>query len=180
MARVALLEKETAHPRVREMFEKMEAGGYQVLNVYKAVAHAPTIGPDILRLGNKILMKGKLSPKLREFAILRIGDLANASYEFTKHVHFGEQAGISRAQIDALPHWERSELFDEHERAVLAYTDEVSRTYRARDETFAALRRFLDDQEIVELTIAIGYYEMMCRLLEALQIELEDEEFQTF
>ena len=36
------------------------------------------------------------------------------------------------------------------------------------------LRDIAESQEIVELTITIGYYGMVSRLLEALQVELED------
>ncbi len=65
--------------------------------------------------------------------------------------------------------------YDGAERAVLAYADEVSRGYRAQDETFAAVRSHLGDEQAVELTVVIGFYEMICRVLEALQVDLEDD-----
>ena len=42
-----------------------------------------------------------------------------------------------------------------------------------KDDTFAAVRSFLSEEGIVELTTTIGYYGMVCRILETLQIELE-------
>ena len=177
MARVPLLTQESAAPEIAEIFAKQEQRGLPVVNLYRVVGHSPAIGQEFVRMGNRILYRGKLPPRLREFAILWVGHVARAPYEFTKHVVIGRKAGISQAQIDALADWRTSPLFDDQERAVLAYTDEVSRGYRARDATFAALNGFLDDEQVVELTIAIGFYEMVCRVLEALQIELEDEEF---
>lgn len=56
---------------------------------------------------------------------------------------------------------------------MLRYTDEVTKNIRVKDDTFAAVRSFLSEEGIVELTTAIGYYGMVCRILEALQIELE-------
>jgi alkylhydroperoxidase family enzyme len=178
MARVPYASRETAPPKVAEIFAKLEAGGYQLLNLYRAVGHCGELGPAFIRLGNKILFQGKLPPTLRELAILRVGHLAQAPYEYSKHLVIGRRAGLSQAQLDALPDWEGSRAFDAQERAVLAYTDEVSRHYRAQDATFAALQGFLDSEQLVELTVVIGFYEMICRVLEALQIEIEEDEFE--
>lgn len=179
MARVPYVSKDTAPPKVAEMFAKMEAGGFQVLNLYGAVGHCAEIGPAFIRMGNKILFQGKLPPKLRELAILWVGHRAQATYEFTKHVAIGRESGVTDAQIQALAEGPGAAAFDAQERAVLTYTDEVSRGYRAGDAAFEALRGFLDDEQIVELTVVIGFYEMICRVLEALQIELEEGEFET-
>ncbi len=179
MARVSFIEKETAAPAVRELFEKLEAGGQQLLNIYKVIGHSSGIAPDFFRLANRILFRGKLPPPIRELAILRVGHLAQAPYEYTKHVLIGRKAGLSEAHIAAIPEGPSAAAYDERERAVLTYTDEVSRNYRASDESFAALRNHFDEEQVVELTIVIGFYEMICRVLEALQVELEDD-FQPF
>lgn len=173
MARVGLLNKEQAAPEIREMFEKMEKNGSRVLNVFKAMAHCPQVGYYFLRLGNSILFKGTVPPNLRELAILRVGHINQAKYEWTHHVSIALRMGVREEQIDALPDWENSGKFNEQERAVLQYTDEVTRDIRVKDDTFAAVRSFLNEEGIVELTTTIGYYGMVCRILEALQIELE-------
>jgi len=41
------------------------------------------------------------------------------------------------------------------------------------DQTFNALKNFFSEQTIVELTMTIGYYEMVARLLVPLQVELD-------
>jgi alkylhydroperoxidase family enzyme len=177
MARVPFLTAETAAPEIAEIFAKQEQRGLPVVNLYRVVGWSPALGQEFIRMGNRILFRGKLAPRLRELAILWVGHLAQAPYEFSKHAVIGRKTGISDAQLAALADWRESEAFNAQERAVLAYTDEVSRLYRAQDATFAALQGFLDSEQIVELTIAIGFYEMVCRVLEALQIELEDEAF---
>jgi 4-carboxymuconolactone decarboxylase len=173
MARVRLLNKEQASPEIREMFQKMEENGRRVLNVYKVMALCPQVGYDFLRLGNSILFKGTLPPNLRELAILRVGQINQAKYEWTHHVPIALRNGVREEQIDALPDWENSGKFNEQERTVLRYTDEVTRNIRIKDDTFAGVRSFMSEEGIVELTTAIGYYGMVCRILEALQVELE-------
>ena len=173
MARVGLVNKEQAASEIREMFQKMEENGSRVLNVFQVMANCPQIGYYFLRLGNSILFKGTVPPALRELAILRVGHIDQAPYEWTHHVPIALRVGVREEQIGALHDWRNSGTFNEQERAVLQYTDEVTKNIRVQDDTFAAVRRFLDEQGIVELTTTIGYYGMVCRILEALQVELE-------
>jgi alkylhydroperoxidase family enzyme len=173
MARVSLLSNEQAPPEIREMFQKIEANGFRVINLYRVMAHCPRVGRYFLRLGNSILFKGAVPPNLRELAILRVGNIYQANYEFTQHVPIALRTGVKREQIDALPDWEKSGKFSEQERAILRYTDEVTKNIRVKDDTFAGVRSFLSEEGIVELTTTIGYYGMVSRILEAFQVELE-------
>lgn len=91
------------------------------------------------------------------------------------HTPIGLQAGVSQNQIDEISDWAVSTEFNDQERAVLGYTDEVTRDIRVKDETFAKLRDFLNEHAIVELTASISYYCMVSRILVALQIELEPD-----
>ncbi len=173
MARVRLLNKKEVSPQFQERFQKMEESGRPVLNLFKVMAHCPQVGSHFLQLGTAILLKGVVPPHLRELAILRVGHLHQAIYEWTQHVPIALRVGVRQAQIDALPEWEHSREFDEREKAVLRYTDEEILHIRVKDETFAAVRAILTEEGVVELTTAIGYYAMVCRILEALQVELE-------
>ncbi len=175
MPRVSLVEKDQAHPKVKELYQSVEKHGSQIINLFKVMGHCPYIGLNFQRLGNSILLGEVLSPRLRELAILRVGDLAGAEYEFKQHTSRALEAGASQKQIDEIPHWASSAAFNDQERAVLQYADEVTQHIGASDDTFAKLWSFLSEHEIVELTAAIGYYSMVCRILVALQIELEPE-----
>ena len=173
MARISFLGKGQAALQMRERFQKMEDHGFRILNLYKVMAHCPEVGLNFLRLGNAILFKGIVPPNLRELAILRVGNIYQAKYEFTQHIPIALRTGLRQEQIDDLPNWESSGKFSQQERAVMRYTDEVTKNIRVKDDTFAAVRSFLSEEGIVELTTAIGYYGMVCRILEALQVELE-------
>ncbi|MFC1918760.1 carboxymuconolactone decarboxylase family protein [Chloroflexota bacterium] len=175
MQRVSLVEKEQAHPMVKELYQKTESRGWPLINLFKVMGHCPYIGLNFQRLGNAILRGEGLSPNLRELAILRVGNLAQSEYEFTKHTVIGLKAGVTRGQINNISKWVSSPEFSHKEQAVLAYTDEVAQNINVQDKTFVGLQGFLSEQEIVELTAVIGYYSMVCRILVALQIELEPE-----
>jgi 4-carboxymuconolactone decarboxylase len=176
MARVSLVEKEKAHPMVKELYEKNMQNSGRVLNLFKVMGHLPYIGLNFQRLGNSILKGEELSPKLRELAILRVGYLSLCRYEFTQHTPIALRAGLRRKQIDDIGQWQISGEFSDDEKVVLAYTDEVAVRIQVKDETFNELRRFLNEHSIVELTATIGYYGMACRILEALKVDMEPQQ----
>ena len=66
------------------------------------------------------------------------------------------QAVMSRLgleKFEALPGWRTSPLFDDRERAALAYVEEATRTKLVSDATFAELTKHFDEREIAELTL---------------------------
>lgn len=174
MARLKTLEKNEVDPIAQEMFQKSEETTGKVLNLFKVLAHSPKICRDWNRMGATILLRGKLPAKLRQLAIVRVGELAKCRYELSAHRPFGLSVGLTQEQIDDIGDWENSSNFDNDERAVLQYTDEVAQNIKASDEAFSGIQKIFSPREIVELTVAIGFYGMVVRTLETLQVDLEE------
>jgi alkylhydroperoxidase family enzyme len=83
--------------------------------------------------------------------------------------------GLDEEKIQAIAHWQVSDLFSELERAVLAYTDAlVLEGGRVADEIFVVLKRHLSDEEILELTYTTALYEMHAVMSRALRLEYDD------
>ena len=174
MARVHLIEKEQAPSEVREIFQKIEDNGAKILNLYKAVANSPRVLLNFIRLGNSVIGKMGLPPRLREIAILRVARLTGSEYEWAQHAPMALEVGVSQKQLDSISDWKNSSEFNNEERAVLQYTDEVALKVKVTDQTFNALKNFFSEQAIVELTITVGYYGMVARLLVPLQVEVDE------
>ena len=174
MARVPLVEKEQAPPEVKEIFQKIEDNGAKIINLYKAVANSPRLLLNFIRLGNSVMGKTELPPKLRELAILRVAKLTGSEYEWAQHVPMALEVGLSQKQLDSISGWKPSSDFNEMERTVLQYTDEVTQQVKVADQTFTRLKNFFNEPTIVELTITIGYYGMVARLLVPLQVEIDE------
>ncbi len=173
MSRVKLVDKAEASPEVQEIYGRVEGHGARILNLYKALAHNPHLLLNFMRLGNALLTKTELSPKLRELAILRIAKLAGSEYEWTQHYPIALEVGVSHEQAEALPHWRESTIFSKEERAVLQYTDEVAQNVMVNDGTFDTLKQYLSERSIVELTLSIGHWGMVARLLVPLQVDID-------
>jgi len=174
MARVRLIEKEQAPPEVKEIFQKIEDNGARILNLYKVAAHSPKVFLNLIRLGNSVIGRTELPPKLREIAILRVATLTGSEYEWAQHTPVALQVGVTQKQLDAISDWKNSSEFNNEERAALQYTDEVAQKVKVTNQTFNGLKNFFNEQAIVELTITIGYYGMLARLLVPLQVEVDE------
>src|SRR5215471_203174 len=64
--------------------------------------------------------------------------------------------------------------FTDNEKAVLRFTDDVVRNVKASDRNLKAVQAFLSPGAVVELTLTIGYYMMVCRFLETTGVEGEE------
>lgn len=75
-------------------------------------------------------------------------------------------------QIAALPSYQRSDAFDEKEKATIRYADQVTRgAASVSPATLEALGKFYSEDEIVELTLAIAVANFTNRFNDALQVE---------
>lgn len=172
MARIAypapaLYEREPLTERI-----KQERGG-KLLNLYKMLLHSPPIAEGWLAFLTALRQKADLPGRYRELAILRVAVLNGADYEFNAHVPFALREGFDERTIDALRAARVPDDFSDADRAVIAYTDAMSREIRVTDEVFAEVRAHLDERHIVELTATIGAYNCVSRVLEALRIDKE-------
>ncbi len=117
----------------------------------------------------------KLDPKLRELGQMRAGWARGSQFVFSQHCKAARAYGVSEAQIAAIPHWPLADCYSPAERAVLAYTDGlVLMGGRVADGVFEALKHALDDEQIVELTYIVSWYDMHAVTSKALRLEFDD------
>lgn len=171
MARVRLNETAEVAEEHRWMFERMEKQG-PVLNIFRALSHSPEALRRFMKFGSYFLGEAKLDPKLRELAILRAGYLCRSPYEFSQHVAFGRLAGLSDEQIRGVVAPDASN-FDARQLAVLSFAGELTSESRVSDATWAAVASFLNEEELVELTMVASAYNMVSRMLNALEVDID-------
>ena len=83
----------------------------------------------------------------------------------------GSELGISEEKIRALADYAKSPLYTEAERVALLYADSMTTTgSEVSDELFASVRRFYDDDAIVELTAIIAWENASSKFNRALRV----------
>lgn len=74
-------------------------------------------------------------------------------------------------KVEELERWRKSTLFDDKERVVLEYTEAVTCSdQQVSDELVGRLKRFFDDDGIVELTGLIAFQNLSSKFNAALDV----------
>ena len=121
--------------------------------------------------------KRRIDPVLRELGQTRVGWAKASQFVFSQHCKSCRGLGFSEEKIEAIKHWQVSDLFDPLERALLAYTDALVLSHgRVADGVFDALRERLSDQAILDFTYITMTYALHAVMSVALRTEFDDRE----
>jgi alkylhydroperoxidase family enzyme len=174
MARLPYLSREDLSEADREIFDRLiEERKTPVGNIFRMLAHTPNLLRRFLALGGELRNGTELDPKLRELALLTVGRLTGAEYEFTHHWNLARRVGVSREQLEYLDDFEKSPLFNEQERLVQRYALEATLSVKVSDATFEAVRKSLGTRRLMELVQNVAFYNMVVRILVPLGVEIE-------
>lgn len=172
-ARVPLVPSDTKDPIVGPIFEGIKSRGGQPLNMHRSVANAPKIFKAYVDMAIA-LRTAATTPRVdRELIILRTAQLAGGDYEFAQHRPMGLSCGLTAAQVDGLKSWQGRNDFTERQRAILAYADGMASEKGVDDRTFAELKKYFNDQDVVELTVTAAFYGMVSQITRSLAVALE-------
>jgi AhpD family alkylhydroperoxidase len=173
MARIQYAD-ESGDPEMQALAAQIRAErDGRIPNIYRMLLNSPEIARGWLNLLTAVRHKTKLSGRFRELVIIRIADINGAAYERAFHVPLARKEGLTDAQIAAIADWKDSRVFQETDRAVLAYTDAMTKEVHVPDDVFASVKRYFDARGMTELTATIAAYNLVSRFLEALQVDHE-------
>lgn len=146
-------------------------------NIYRALANSPKGAREFIGLTQFLRHHSRLDGRLRELAILQVGYMTVSPYEFSHHVEIAREYGVTDDDIRAIATESegRDSGLEPLAQAVLRAAREMTNELTISDATFDALRRELDDEGLTDLTLAIGFYNAVVRVLAALRIEVEPE-----
>ncbi len=177
MPRLPLIPLEPDDPELAAMFSEVRDRGWKVPNLYRVIGHSPAMLRAWLDLAWPLRLQASSDRRIRELLILRGAQVSGTRYEWVHHVPMALAAGVTQAKIDALDdQWGDSTLFDERERAVLRLADEVTRGPGASAACIEGLRQHgFSDAEVIELTLTASFYVCVSRVLQSMDVPLEDE-----
>ena len=155
--------------------------GGSLLNLDKALLWSEPIARGWNVFMRDVRFALPTSRKLRELGICTVALLTGAHYEFHHHAPDYLAAGGTQAQLDALTAYAArpssdgiaDPSLDEVESLVVRFAVQMTRDVKVSDEVFAAMRVHFDATQMVELTTAIAAYNMVARILVALEITPE-------
>jgi AhpD family alkylhydroperoxidase len=114
----------------------------------------------------------QLDPHVRVLALHLVSEINGCSWCVDFSASLGQQLGVPAEKLQHLVEYRTSALFNERERAALAFAETVTQVGApVSDEQFAELRRWFSDGAIVELLAAICSENFFNRFNIALGVE---------
>ena len=175
MARVPYVEKETLTGEAQQLYENFvkRFPVKQVPNVVKALSNSPKLASRVFPLADYFMNDSSLDPRQRELAVLILMKRLNCEYGFVRHITLAKQVGLTREQIDNVGSYQTSALFNDNDKLILRYADDLTTKGRVDDDLFKSVEKLIGQKNTIELTAATSFWNMMARNLNALQVELE-------
>jgi alkylhydroperoxidase family enzyme len=125
-------------------------------------------------IGMQLLGKGLLPARDRELAILRIGWLCQAPYEWGEHCLIAKKLGITSEEIERITLGSAAPGWSEHDAALLRAAEELHADAMISDATWATLSKRFDAQQLIELPALIGQYQAVAYSQNSLRLRLHD------
>jgi alkylhydroperoxidase family enzyme len=163
-------------PELVEAIRARRPGG-KLLNLDRMLLHSPSFAKAWNGMFAAIRSQLSVPARLRELAIMAIGVLNHAEYEWAQHEGEYLKAGGTPAQLarlkDMSAAMKDAAVFDEAERATLALTSEMTRGVAVTGTTMKRIRAVLPDEQVVELIGTIAGYNMVSRFVVATGVQIE-------
>lgn len=176
MPRIPYVEREAVTGDLKKLYDSFESQFQTrgIPNVVKTLANSPDLATKVFPLANYFMTRSALDKRQRELAVLLLMKRLDCEYGFVRHIEIGEKCGLSRQQIDAIGDYKDSKLFNDDDKLILRYADELTMRAKVDDELFGKVEKLIGRANVLELTAATSFWNMMARNLNALQVGLEN------
>ena len=159
--------------RIAEDLAKLMPPGMEPIGLFRTLAKNPRVLRRFRRGG--LLDPGSVSIRQRQLIILRTTARCGAEYEWGVHVaYFARAADLSDEQVRAtVLEGPDAPCWTTEEGRLIAACDELHRTATLSDETWAALRGDLAEDQLLEVLALAGQYRMVSYVVNAAGVALE-------
>ncbi|MDX1301645.1 carboxymuconolactone decarboxylase family protein [Photobacterium sp.] len=116
-----------------------------------------------------------LSPVIRSLVCVRVSQLNDCAFCVDANGMKLAERCNSVEKIKALAHWQQSELFTEQEQIVLTYVEAMTVTgQRISEEMLVDLKKWFDEDSIVELTALAAFQNLSAKFNTALDVPSQE------
>jgi 4-carboxymuconolactone decarboxylase len=144
-----------------------------ILNIFRTLAHHPKLLKRWLVFGGHVLGKSTLPARERELAILRIGWLCRAEYEWGQHAAIGRATGLTDDEIRRIAEGPGAPGWSDFDAAILRAVDELHGDAFLSDASWKALAARWSTQQLIDFVFAVGQYNLVSMALNTLGVQLD-------
>ena len=180
MPRIHKIQKKDIAPQFTEFYSAVENLLGRVPNFYKTFSNSPFLAMAFLpinALAQREWEGTSIGGKIKELIVIKTSHTNGCKYCYTHNTSLGKAAGITDEQIKAisLNEFSESPLFNKQEILALKWAEAVTLNQAANNnKLFDDLKNNFTEKQISEMTILCAMFNMINRINDSLDIELED------
>lgn len=146
-------------------------GGYTVHEYMRVMMKHPAIFRCQMQMGDAIY-NGVIPARERELAVLRIGWVSRAPYEWGEHVRIAKISGVTPEEIERVTAGSSAQGWSAHEAALLRGVEEIIADQTVSDATWETLAESWNEPQLIEYLMMVGQYLATACLQNSLRIRL--------
>lgn len=146
----------------------------EVPEYMRTVARHPELFARQMEMGTT-LFQGKIPADEREIAVLRIGWLCRAPYEWGQHVLIAKRVGLTSEDVERVIAGPNEDGWTRHQSAILSAVDQLIENQAVSDDIWDILSTSWDEAQLIEFPMMVGQYVATAYVQNMLRIRLEDD-----
>lgn len=138
------------------------------------MARHPALFAAHMGFARQFMAAGRLAPRDRELAVLRLAWISGAPFEWGGHVTIAKGCGLSEEEIDRVKQGPDAPGWSARDAAIQRAVEELHADTMISDETWQGLSSCFDEAQLVEFVLLIGHYTTVAYYQNALRFRLPE------
>jgi len=181
MSKIKMVELDDAKGATKDLYDASTAMIGRVPHSVRVLGNIPMVSKFFLLFSAVMQREGAgsyLSSKIKEIVIIKTSQVNGCDYWLAHNTALGQAAGITDEQVSSIvsDDYMDSSILSDREKAAVLWAEHVTKnTARSRDDVFEVVKKSFSDNEIVELTLMCGTFNLWNRFMDSLGIQVEDQ-----
>lgn len=176
--RILPLDQDALDQFARDLVAEVRAGaGADPIDIMPAYMRTMIRHPALFEMQMKlgtVLFNGRIPPREREIAILRVAWLSQSPFEWGSHVTIARRCGLTDEEIERTTHGSSAPGWSPHEAAILRGVEDLLADFALSDATWETLAQTWDEAQLIEFPAMVGQYVATAYIQNSLRTPLEE------
>lgn len=162
-------------PRMAEEFARARRDGVPRPESHAIRAHVPAVFWSFVNTWNDVFRSGCVDIRIKELCRVYVSQSVNCAYCGGQRLSDAASRGVTEAHYKDLLNFERSDLYDDRQKAALSLADAITWDRSTDDAFWQRLYAHFSEPEVVELGYFIGFTMGQQRFNRLLNIVIEPD-----
>jgi 4-carboxymuconolactone decarboxylase len=154
----------------RHFAQSIVASRGAIAGPFTAFLHSPEVAARVAHLGAYVRFEGSLDMRVRVLAAMTAAREFEAMYVWGAQTGGARRLGVPEATITAIRE-NHSRGIAPEDAEIVEFTRQLLRKHRVDDATFTSMQKRFGNDELIQLTTAIGYYSLLAMTVNVCELE---------